>query len=66
MGNIFKAARTDELDSGQAKLVEIEGKEIALLNCDGTYYAIDNEYYIASNISKDKTDSSIMINNSHD
>ncbi|GJM15238.1 MAG: hypothetical protein DHS20C13_05650 [Thermodesulfobacteriota bacterium] len=43
MGNVFEAARIDELDSGQAKLVEIEDKEIALFNCDGTYYAIDNE-----------------------
>ena len=43
MGDLFQAARTDELGSGQSKFVEIEGKEIALFNCDGTYYAIDNE-----------------------
>jgi len=43
MGNFVEAAKIDELESGQGKLVEAEGKEIALFNCDGTYYAIDNE-----------------------
>lgn len=32
-----------EIEPGSAKLVEVEGKEIALFNCDGEYYAIDNE-----------------------
>ena len=43
MGNFVEAAKIDELESGQGKLVEAEGKEIAIFNCDGTYYAIGNE-----------------------
>jgi nitrite reductase/ring-hydroxylating ferredoxin subunit len=43
MGNLIEVAKTDDLVPGQGMLVEVEGKEIALFNCDGTYYAIDNE-----------------------
>lgn len=43
MGNIFDAAIIGELEPGQAKLIEIGDKEIALFNCNGEYYAIDNE-----------------------
>lgn len=43
MGDIIEAATVDELESGQAKLIEIEGNEIALINSGGEYYAIDNE-----------------------
>jgi 3-phenylpropionate/trans-cinnamate dioxygenase ferredoxin subunit len=43
MGDLFEAAKIDELEPGQGKMVEIEGKEIALFNCDGEHYAIDNE-----------------------
>jgi len=62
MGNIFEAARIDELDSGQAKLVEIEGKEIALFNCDGTYYAIDNECtHVGGSLCEGEIDGSTVI-----
>ena len=43
MGNIIEAATIDELEPGQAKLIEADGKDIALFNCDGEYFAIDNE-----------------------
>ena len=43
MGDIIEAAGIDEIEPGQAKLVEVNGKEIALFNCSGKYYAIDNE-----------------------
>jgi len=43
MGNLVEAARLDELEPGQGKLIEVDDKEIALFNCDGEYYAIDNE-----------------------
>ncbi|MFQ5786987.1 MAG: Rieske (2Fe-2S) protein [Thermodesulfobacteriota bacterium] len=43
MANLVEVAKTNELEPGQGKLVEVEGKEIALFNCDGSYYAIDNE-----------------------
>ena len=31
-----------EVPSGTAKLVEVEGLQVALFNVDGTFYAIDN------------------------
>lgn len=43
MGNIHEVATTDEIDSGSAKLVEVDGKEIALFNVNGEFYAIANE-----------------------
>lgn len=43
MGNLIEAAKVSELENGQGKLVEINDKEIALFNCEGEYYAIDNE-----------------------
>jgi len=43
MPNLVEVAKTNELEPGEGKLVEIEGKEIALFNCEGNYYAIDNE-----------------------
>ena len=42
MGNFVKAGTIAEVPPGQAKLIEIEGKQIALFNLDGTFYAIDN------------------------
>jgi nitrite reductase/ring-hydroxylating ferredoxin subunit len=35
-------ANTDEIPSGQAKLVEVNGNEIALFNIGGEIHAIDN------------------------
>ena len=43
MGNLVEVAKKDDIEPGQGILVEVEGKEIALFNCDGNYYAIDNE-----------------------
>lgn len=43
MGNVIEAAKIDELKPGEAKLVEAEGKEIALFNSEGEYFAIDND-----------------------
>ena len=42
MGNFVCAARVSEIPVGQGKTVEVDGKQIALFNCDGTFYAIDN------------------------
>jgi nitrite reductase/ring-hydroxylating ferredoxin subunit len=42
MPEFIKAATTDEIPAGQAKLVEVRGKEIALFNLDGSFHAIDN------------------------
>ena len=43
MADLFEAANIDELEPGQGKMIEVEGKEIALFNCGGKYYAVDNE-----------------------
>ena len=42
MANLIEVAKTNEIMSGEGKLIEVEGHEIALFNCDGSYYAIDN------------------------
>ena len=42
MGNFTKVATTSELSSGAGKKVELNGKEIALFNIDGKFYALDD------------------------
>src|SRR5262249_47158449 len=42
MADFVKAARTTEIEPGQARLVEVNGKQIALFNIDGQFFAIDN------------------------
>ena len=42
MPEFLKVATTDEIPAGQAKLVEINGIEIAIFNISGSYHAIDN------------------------
>ena len=43
MGNYIKVAKTNEIGDNSAKLVEAEGKSLALIRCEGSYYAIDND-----------------------
>lgn len=42
MGEFVKVARTDEVATGRARMVENDGKQIALFNVDGALYAIDH------------------------
>ena len=42
MPEFVKVAKTDEIPVGQAKLVEVNGNEIALFNVGGSFHAIDN------------------------
>jgi NAD(P)H-dependent nitrite reductase small subunit len=42
MAQFVKVATTDELAPGAGKQVQVNGKEIALFNLDGSFYAIDN------------------------
>lgn|SRR5512143_1481931 len=42
MANFVRVAATSEVPAGQGKTVEVDGKQIALFNVDGTFYAIDN------------------------
>jgi 3-phenylpropionate/trans-cinnamate dioxygenase ferredoxin component len=42
MSDFIKVATIDELTPGQAKLIEVNGNEIALFNIEGEFHAIDN------------------------
>jgi len=42
MGQFIKIAQTNERASGEARLIEIEGRRIALFNLSGAFYAIDD------------------------
>ena len=42
MGELTKVATTDELQAGKSICVEVGGKQIAVFNVEGTYYAIDD------------------------
>ena len=43
MSTFVKACPASEIAPGTAKLVAVEGKELAVFNVDGTFHAIDNE-----------------------
>ena len=42
MSKVIKVAQTNELSLGTGKVVEADGRSIALFNVEGTFYAIDN------------------------
>jgi 3-phenylpropionate/trans-cinnamate dioxygenase ferredoxin component len=42
MATLITVARTADLAPGQGKLVEVNGKRIALFNVGGRYYALDD------------------------
>ena len=42
MPQFVRVASTEEIPDGQAKLVEVDGNEIAVFNVDGSFHAIDN------------------------
>ncbi len=42
MTNLVRAAAVADIPVGQGKTVEVGGKEIAVFNCAGTFYAISN------------------------
>ncbi len=42
MSSFTRVAAVSEIPAGQAKLVEIGGRQIALFNVEGAFYAIDN------------------------
>jgi len=43
MSTFSKPCAVSDVAPGTAKLVAVDGKEIALFNVDGTFYALDNE-----------------------
>jgi len=42
MAEFVKVASMNEIAPGQARLVNIKGKEIALFNIEGTFFALEN------------------------
>ncbi|HBA38792.1 MAG: hypothetical protein A2W10_04660 [Deltaproteobacteria bacterium RBG_16_55_12] len=42
MAEFVKAAKTDEIAPGQSKMLEVNGKKIAIFNVAGSFYAIDD------------------------
>ena len=42
MPKLVKVAQTGELPAGTGKVVQADGRAIALFNVEGTFYAIDN------------------------
>jgi len=42
MANFVRVASVSEIPAGEGKTLEVDGKAIAVFNCDGTFYAIDN------------------------
>lgn len=43
MAQLTKVAKTNEIPAGSGKVVQAGGKTIAVFNCAGTFYAIENE-----------------------
>lgn len=42
MADFVNVATTNEIEPGQARLVDVKGKRIALFNVDGKFFALDN------------------------
>ena len=42
MGEFVKVASASEIAPGQARLVNSKGREIALFNIEGSFFALDN------------------------
>ena len=42
MADFVKVANKSEIEPGQARLVDVKGKAIALFNVDGQFFALDN------------------------
>lgn len=43
MAEFKKVADTSDVPAGEGKVVEVDGKRIALFNVEGTFHAIDDE-----------------------
>lgn len=42
MAACTKVVKRSEIPAGSAKVVEVDGKKIAVFNCGGTFYATEN------------------------
>lgn len=52
MVEYVKVAQASELEPNHGKLVEVQGKKIAVFNVDGKFHAIDNTCTIAAALSQ--------------
>jgi nitrite reductase/ring-hydroxylating ferredoxin subunit len=43
MAGFVEVAREEEVPPGAITLVEVEGHQVALVNVEGSFYAVDNE-----------------------
>lgn len=42
MADFVKVAKTSEIESGRARLINVRGKQIALFNVEGEFFALEN------------------------
>ncbi|HUI26960.1 MAG TPA: Rieske 2Fe-2S domain-containing protein [Candidatus Kryptonia bacterium] len=42
MAEFVRVAATGDIPKGQGRTFELNGKKVAVFNCDGTFYAIDD------------------------
>jgi nitrite reductase/ring-hydroxylating ferredoxin subunit len=42
MADFVKVGKTSDIEPGQARLVEVKGKRIAVFNVDGQFFVLDN------------------------
>jgi NAD(P)H-dependent nitrite reductase small subunit len=42
MANFVRVAATGDIPRGEGRMYEVGGQQVALFNCAGTFYAIDN------------------------
>lgn len=42
MAEFVRVAGTAEVPRGEGRMFEVKGRQVALFNCGGTFYAIDN------------------------
>jgi NAD(P)H-dependent nitrite reductase small subunit len=42
MGSFMRVAKISEISPGKSKLIDVEGRPIAIYNAGGTFYATDN------------------------
>lgn len=42
MADFVKIARTEDVPAGQVKIYQVDGRQIALCNVDGEFFAIDD------------------------
>ena len=40
MGDFVQVARTDEIEAGQARLIDVKGTQIALFNINDEFFAL--------------------------